>query len=138
MVTMVTGTRYACMYGKSKVALSLDLRTPDVENSLTELDRVIGFHHMADDIEGRIREGPSGNIDGYLKLLERLESAISFFNTNNPSSVELPRLNALYDDGMETLTKDFLNLLKHDSKPVPIQVLNDIASESPEGGFLNF
>eukprot|EP00731_Ephydatia_muelleri_P028523 Em0020g167a len=112
--------------------LKLTRLQTNVENSLTELDRVIGFHHMADDIEGRIREGPSGNIDGYLKLLERLESAISFFDTNNPSSVELPRLNALYDDGMETLTKDFLNLLKHDSKPVPIQVLNDIASESPE------
>lgn len=112
--------------------LKLTRLQTNVENSLIELDRIIGFHHMADDIEGRIREGPSGNIEGYLKLLERLESALSFFNTNNTNSIELPRLNALYDDGMETLTKDFLNLLKHDSKPVPIQVLNDIASESPE------
>lgn len=112
--------------------LKLTRLQTNVENSLVELDRIIGFHHMADDIESRIREGPSGNIDAYLKLLEKLESALTFFSNNNPSSVELPRLNALYDDGMESLTKDFLNLLKHDSKPVPIQVLNDIASESPE------
>ena len=108
----------------------------DVENSLSELDRIIGFHHMADDIDVRIREGPSGSIEAYLKLLEKLESALTFFDTNNPSSIELPRLNAQYDEGMENLTKEFLNLLKRDSKPVPIQVLNDISSESPEGNVL--
>ena len=115
------------------VTLDLCVCASDVENSLSELDRIIGFHHMADETEGRIREGPSGSIEAYLKLLEKLESALTFFSNNNPSSVELPRLNALYDDGMDNLTKEFLNLLKRDSKPVPIQVLNDISSESAEG-----
>ena len=32
---------------------------------------------------------PTGNVDGYLKLLDKLRSAVDFFKHNNPSSLEL-------------------------------------------------
>ena len=103
---------------------------------MTMMDRVIGYHHVADEVEPRIREGPpSGSVDSYLKLLERLRVALEFFQHSNPSSVELSHVTELFECGLDALQKEFLALLKRNSKPVPLAVLNDVAScEDVEGG----
>jgi len=98
------------------------------------MDRVISFHHVADEVEPRIREGPGSNIEGYLKLLDRLRVAWDFFTHNNPGSVELSHVNELFDCGLDALQKEFLQLLKRHSKPVPVAILSDIANcEDMEG-----
>ena len=93
------------------------------------MERVISFHHIADDVEAKIREGPSGNIEGYLKVLDKLRVAVEFFNHNNPGSVELSHVNDLFETGLENLSKEFLQLLKRHSKPVPVTMLNDIVED---------
>lgn len=110
------------------------LPNQDVEKTLTWMDRVISFHHVADEVEPRIREGPGSNIEGYLKLLDRLRVAWDFFTHNNPGSVELSHVNELFDCGLDALQKEFLQLLKRHSKPVPVAILSDIANcEDMEG-----
>ena len=100
------------------------------------MDRLTTYHHIADEVESKIREGPTGNIDGYLKLLDKLRVALDFFNHNNPGGVELSHVNDLFETGLDKLQKEFLNLLKRHSKPVPLQVLNDIAAcEDIEGSW---
>lgn len=112
----------------------LDHTLSDVEKTLTMLDRVMGYYHVAEEVETKIREGPSGNIEAYLKLLDRLKIAWDFFKQNNPESIELGHINELQDTGLEALVREFLQLLKKHSKPVPVATLHDIAvCEDPEG-----
>ena len=95
---------------------------------------MIGFYHVSDDVEARIREGPSGDIKTYLELLDRLKDASKFFKQNNPDSMELSHLNELLDSGLEALMREFLQLLKKHSRPVHLATLRDIAScEDTEG-----
>ena len=77
----------------------------DVEQTLSAMDRIIGYHHIADEVEPKLMEGwvlllitinnyyyyysPTGNIEGYLKLLDKLRAAVDFFKNNNASSMEL-------------------------------------------------
>lgn len=100
----------------------------NVEKTLQQLDRVIGFHHVADEVEPKVREGPVAGIEAYLKLLEKLHVAVEFFTQNNPGSVELSHVNELFETGLEMLQKEFLQLLKRHSKPVPVPILHDIAA----------
>ena len=105
-----------------------------MEKTLQQLDRVISFHHVADEVEAKVREGPVASIEAYLKLLEKLHVAVEFFTQNNPGSVELSHVNELFETGLEMLQKEFLQLLKRHSKPVPVPILHDIAvCEDMEG-----
>ena len=98
------------------------------------MERVIGYHNIADEVETKIREGPSGNVDGYLAHLDQLKTALDFFSQNNPESVEMGHVVELFDSGLEALSREFLQLLKKFSKPVPIATLHDVAaSEDSEG-----
>ena len=112
----------------------LDHTTKDVKETLSELDRVMGFYHVSEDVEARIREGPSGNIKSYLELLDKLKDASKFFRTNNPESMELSHINELLETGLDALVREFLQLLKKHSRPVHIATLRDIAQcEDTEG-----
>ena len=77
--------------------------------------------------------------------------ALVFFHSNNPASVELTRLHDYFDvsvthtqlcislslslqQGLDTLQRDFMNLMKNSSRPVALPLLNDIAAcEDIEG-----
>ena len=105
-----------------------------MDKTLTQMDRVIGFHAVADEVETRAREGPSGNITGYLELLNKLKGALDFFTQNNETSVELGHVSELFEVGLEALSREFLQQLKKHSKPVPIATLHDVATaEDSEG-----
>ena len=41
---------------------------------------------------------PTGQLDAYIKNLERVLDAIEFFNQNNPNSLELPNLVCVYSE----------------------------------------
>ena len=114
--------------------MAFDYTHSDVEKTLTTLDRVMGFYHIAEEVETKIREGPSGNIEAYLKLLDRLKVAWDFFKQNNPESIELGHISELQETGLEALVREFLHLLKKHSKPVHVATLHDIAAcEDVEG-----
>lgn len=75
-----------------------------MDKLLAALERVIGFHHLSDEVEEKIKKGyvivyiivnyydvysPGGNVEMYLSLMERLHTAVEFFTQSNPGSVEL-------------------------------------------------
>ena len=98
----------------------------------------------------------------YVQVLDRLKVAVDFFHVNNTTSVELSHLQELFDvsttlpitraysifhaclllllqQGLDTLQRDFMNMMKRSSKPVPVAILNDIAlCEDIEGEPLSF
>lgn len=105
-----------------------------MDKVLVHLDRVIAFHAVADEVETRIRDGPSGDINTYLELLNKLKEALDFFIHNNAQSVELGHVGELFEVGLEALSREFLQLLKKHSRPVPVAALHDVASiEDGEG-----
>lgn len=114
--------------------LSLTCTSKDVKDTLLELDRVISFYHVSDNVEAKIREGPSGDVKSYLGLLDKLKDASKFFKQNNPESLELTHINELLETGLDALAREFLQLLKKHSRPVHIATLRDIAAcEDMEG-----
>lgn len=91
------------------------------------MEKVIGFYQVGEDVEVKIREGPSGDLDSYLVLLNQLREAMDHFNQFNPESIELVHLTDLFDTGMDALIREFRELLRKHSKPVHIATLHDIA-----------
>ena len=61
------------------------------------MERVIGFYHLANEVEIKVQNGPISGVDGYIKVLERLRVALDFFQSNNPSSVELSHVQELFE-----------------------------------------
>ncbi|XP_065898323.1 exocyst complex component 7-like [Dysidea avara] len=112
--------------------LSLTTLKDNVDKLLDALERVIGFHHLSDEVEEKIKRGPSGNVESYLSLMDRLHTAVEFFQQSNPGSVELGSVTTLFEDGLEQLNSTFRELLKQHSKRVPDGTLIDIANASSE------
>ena len=110
------------------------MHSSDVDKCLMWMERVIGFYHVGEEVEDKLRAGPSGEIPAYLKLLEQLREATDHFNQFNSDSLELEHLNELFYSGREALIREFLQLLKRHSKPVHVATLHDIAGcDDPEG-----
>ena len=98
------------------------------------IQRVISFYQVSEDVEVKIREGPSGDLEGYLAVLEQLRDAMDHFQQFNSNSMELDNLNELFLSGMEALIREFRQLLQKHSKPVHVATLTDIAMcEDMEG-----
>ena len=91
------------------------------------IQRVIGFYQVSEDVEVKIREGPGGDLNTYLAVLDQLRNAMEHFNQFNPNSMELHSLNDLFFSGMEALIREFRQLLQKHSKPVHVATLHDIA-----------
>lgn len=106
----------------------------DVEKSLVWMEKVIGFYQVSDSVEVKIREGPSGDINAYLGLLNQLREAMEHFNQFNSESLELVHLTELFYTGREALIREFRQQLQKNSKPVHVAILHDIAMcEDVEG-----
>lgn len=62
----------------------------DIEKVLSLLDHVIGYYSVAEDVAETIKAGPNiKGLDEYLACLNKLKGAQSYFEKNNPQSVEL-------------------------------------------------
>lgn len=99
----------------------------NMDKTLEWMEKVIGFYHVGEEVEVKIREGPSGDIESYLKLLDQLKQAMDHFNQFNSDSLELVHLTELFYSGMEALIREFRQQLQKHSKPVHIATLHDIA-----------
>lgn len=106
----------------------LQRRQANIEKSLAGLDHVISYHHVYASVEHVIRDAPTGQLDAYIKNLERVLDAIEFFNQNNPSCVELTNLTSLRDYGRDSLEKEFRQMLNRHSKPVSIDTIVKLAA----------
>uniref|UniRef100_F6WWX5 Exocyst complex component 7 n=1 Tax=Ciona intestinalis TaxID=7719 RepID=F6WWX5_CIOIN len=93
----------------------------NIEKTLSSLDHVISYHHVAHDVEPIVRQGPSRQVDKYLSCMERLVQAVNFFSENNPDSPELNTVNTLFTNGKDGLEKEFQAHLSRHTKPMPPQ-----------------
>ncbi|XP_030629521.1 exocyst complex component 7 isoform X3 [Chanos chanos] len=91
----------------------------NVDKTLSCLDHVISYYHVAKDTDKIIREGPSGRLDEYLACIAKIQKAVEYFQDNNPDSPELNTVKARFEKGKELLEAEFRGLLTRYSKPVP-------------------
>lgn len=111
---------------------NLQRRQSNIDHTLSYLDHVIGFYSICTDVESIIRTGPAGpkGLDTFLAAMTKLNQAQNYFEKNNPQSVELENVNTLFNAGVDSLNREFRDLLLKHSKPVqPITLLDLIAAD---------
>ncbi|XP_055006473.1 exocyst complex component 7 isoform X5 [Boleophthalmus pectinirostris] len=102
----------------------------NVDKTLSCMDHVIGYYHVAKDTDRIIREGPTGRLDEYLSCIAKIQKAVEYFQDNNPDSPELNTVKSLFEKGKELLEAEFRSLLTRYSKPVPpILILDALGAE---------
>ncbi|XP_057214133.1 exocyst complex component 7 isoform X6 [Triplophysa rosa] len=102
----------------------------NVDKTLSCLDHVISYYHVAKDTDKIIREGPAGRLDEYLSCIAKIQKAVEYFQDNNPDSPELNTVKARFEKGKELLEAEFRSLLTRYSKPVPpILILDAIGGD---------
>ncbi|KAM9838098.1 exocyst complex component 7 isoform 2-T2 [Aulostomus maculatus] len=104
----------------------------NVDKTLSCMDHVISYYHVAKDTDRIIREGPTGRLDEYLACIARIQKAVEYFQDNNPDSPELNTVKARFEKGKELLEAEFRSLLTRYSKPVPPILILDAISVDEE------
>ncbi|CAB1459727.1 unnamed protein product [Pleuronectes platessa] len=104
----------------------------NVDKTLSCMDHVISYYHVAKDTDRIIREGPTGRLDEYLACIAKIQKAVEYFQDNNPDSPELNTVKARFEKGKELLEGEFRSLLTRYSKPVPPIVILDAISVDEE------
>ncbi|XP_061210403.1 exocyst complex component 7 isoform X7 [Neopsephotus bourkii] len=100
----------------------------NVEKTLSCLDHVISYYHVAKDTEKIIKEGPTGRLEEYLNCMDKIQKAVEYFQDNNPDSPELNRVKSLFERGKESLESEFRSLMTRHTKPVPPILILDLIS----------
>ncbi|NWS56177.1 EXOC7 protein, partial [Chunga burmeisteri] len=104
----------------------------NVEKTLSCLDHVISYYHVAKDTEKIIKEGPTGRLEEYLNCMDKIQKAVEYFQDNNPDSPELNRVKSLFERGKESLESEFRSLMTQHTKPVPPILILDLISGDDE------
>ncbi|NXL86993.1 EXOC7 protein, partial [Alectura lathami] len=104
----------------------------NVERTLSCLDHVISYYHVAKDTEKIIKEGPTGRLEEYLNCMDKIQKAVEYFQDNNPDSPELNRVKSLFERGKESLESEFRSLMTRHTKPVPPILILDLISGDDE------
>ncbi|XP_057681879.1 exocyst complex component 7 isoform X4 [Corythoichthys intestinalis] len=97
----------------------------NVDKTLSCMDHVISYYHVAKDTDRIIREGPTGRLDEYLACIAKIQKAVEYFQDNNPDSPELNTVKGRLEKGKELLEAEFRSLLTRYSKPVPPVLILD-------------
>ncbi|XP_041076542.1 exocyst complex component 7-like isoform X4 [Polyodon spathula] len=104
----------------------------NVDKTLSCMDHVISYYHVAKDTDKIIKEGPSGRLDEYLACIAKIQKAVEYFQDNNPDSPELNTVKARFEKGKELLEAEFHSLLTRYSKPVPPILILDLIGGDDE------
>ncbi|NXX97569.1 EXOC7 protein, partial [Centropus bengalensis] len=104
----------------------------NVEKTLSCLDHVISYYHVAKDTEKIIKEGPTGRLEEFLNCMDKIQKAVEYFQDNNPDSPELNRVKSLFERGKESLESEFRSLMTRHTKPVPPILILDLISGDDE------
>ncbi|XP_034426924.1 exocyst complex component 7 isoform X11 [Hippoglossus hippoglossus] len=104
----------------------------NVDKTLSCMDHVISYYHVAKDTDRIIREGPTGRLDEYLACIAKIQKAVEYFQDNNPDSPELNTVKARFEKGKELLEGEFRSLLTRYSKPVPPILILDAITVDEE------
>ncbi|XP_011804509.1 PREDICTED: exocyst complex component 7 isoform X4 [Colobus angolensis palliatus] len=102
----------------------------NVEKTLSCLDHVISYYHVASDTEKIIKEGPPGRLEEYLGSIAKIQKAVEYFQDNSPDSPELNKVKLLFERGKESLESEFRSLMTRHSKVVsPVLILDLISGD---------
>uniref|UniRef100_A0A2K6N5X7 Exocyst complex component 7 n=2 Tax=Rhinopithecus TaxID=542827 RepID=A0A2K6N5X7_RHIBE len=102
----------------------------NVEKTLSCLDHVISYYHVASDTEKIIREGPTGRLEEYLGSMAKIQKAVEYFQDNSPDSPELNKVKLLFERGKDALESEFRSLMSRHSKVVsPVLILDLISGD---------
>ncbi|XP_033038151.1 exocyst complex component 7 isoform X2 [Trachypithecus francoisi] len=102
----------------------------NVEKTLSCLDHVISYYHVASDTEKIIREGPTGRLEEYLGSMAKIQKAVEYFQDNSPDSPELNKVKLLFERGKDALESEFRSLMTRHSKVVsPVLILDLISGD---------
>ncbi|XP_021069352.1 exocyst complex component 7 isoform X5 [Mus pahari] len=104
----------------------------NVEKTLSCLDHVISYYHVASDTEKIIREGPTGRLEEYLGSMAKIQKAVEYFQDNSPDSPELNKVKLLFERGKESLESEFRSLMTRHSKVVSPVLILDLVSADDE------
>ncbi|XP_049996007.1 exocyst complex component 7 isoform X2 [Alexandromys fortis] len=100
----------------------------NVEKTLSCLDHVISYYHVASDTEKIIKEGPTGRLEEYLGSMAKIQKAVEYFQDNSPDSPELNKVKLLFERGKESLESEFRSLMTRHSKVVSPVLILDLIS----------
>ncbi|ESO89271.1 hypothetical protein LOTGIDRAFT_210312 [Lottia gigantea] len=112
---------------------NLRRRQENIEKTLHTVDNVLGFYHVARDVEAYIKEGPNASgLGAYLNYMDKLLKAIKYFETNDPKGKEMDEISRLFEDGNDALQHEFRSLLTRHGRPVPPVVIMDLLGTDDE------
>ncbi|RZF38575.1 hypothetical protein LSTR_LSTR010908 [Laodelphax striatellus] len=112
---------------------NLQRRQQNIEKTLSALDHVIAYYGVAQEVESVVRAGPaSAGLEQFLASMTRLQSALTYFQNNNPQSVELENVSSLFNTGGDSLNRELKELLLKHSKPIPPMTLLDLVANDDE------
>nr|XP_013190126.1 unnamed protein product [Amyelois transitella] len=106
----------------------------NMEKTVNALDHVISYYMVSREQADLIQAGPhtanTESLNIYLEALDKLAEAQTFFNKNNPQSVELENINQLYNTGVLKLENAFEDMLSRQTRPLsPTTLMDMIALE---------
>ncbi|XP_038213589.1 exocyst complex component 7 [Zerene cesonia] len=106
----------------------------NMERTVKSLDHVINYYMVSRELADLIQAGPqcasTESLNVYIDALDKLAEAQSYFNKNNPQSVELENINQLYNAGVLKLEAAFEELLSRNTRPLsPTTLMDMIALE---------
>lgn len=105
---------------------NLQRRHENIEKTLSALNHVIGFYHVAEDMEPIIRDGPSSGLDNYLQCMDKLQKAVQYLTVNHNGSTEMSHVISLFDAGKDAMEKEFRNSLSRHGRPVSADTLKQV------------
>ncbi|XP_053599916.1 exocyst complex component 7 [Plodia interpunctella] len=106
----------------------------NMERTVNALDHVINYYMVSREQADLIQAGPhtsnTESLNIYLEALDKLAEAQTYFNKNNPQSVELENINQLYNTGVLKLENAFEDMLSRQTRPLsPTTLMDMIALE---------
>ena len=122
---------------------NLQRRQDNIDRTLKALDHVIGFYNVSKEVEKVVKTGPGQTsqqeglpaLEQFLHAMSRLKGALDYFEKENPHSIELENVRALHEIGGDSLSREFGELIKKYSRPVPaVDILNAIADDKVPSG----
>ena len=115
---------------------NLQRRQENIEKTLQELDHVIDYYSVSKEVENVVNEGPNGTtLQNFLDAMRKLNVALDYFSTHNPSSIELENVRSLYKTGGDALFREFRDELEKHSSPVTtVELLNTISANDSVSG----
>lgn len=112
---------------------NLQSKHDDLVGALEELEHVIQYYSVTNEVDETIRAGPANQLQTYMDCLKRLKSAIQYFSQYNPGSPEYMNVNSLFKFGCEAVEKEFRSTLQRYSSPMaPIALLDMIMDDAAE------